>query len=494
MSHSKEFEELKPYLEQLKKHRYLSNIIYYDMATSCPEKSIEAESDLLNDEDEAVAKINSDPDYIEKLKALLSKKDASEEEKRLASSLSYDVKLLQKMPLEEYLDAKKAFYKSNEMWRKCKPTSDSDTYLPYWQKCIDYARKIDTLMMEGDMTCPYDAALDRYEPGERTEWLDKIFEPVKEAIKRILPSYLEKQKSFKIPAILQYDEDKQRHLAEAILNWERYDIKGGCLRESMHPFSSDIYIHDARITTKYVVEDWRSSLFSVIHEAGHALEFQNKPQKMYDDYLEGVATAAICETHSRYYENLIGRSKEFMPILKGMCASTLGSEFNEIDDDSFYHMVNWVEPSLIRTEADELTYSLHIIIRYEIERDLINGKIDCKDVSKIWKEKYKEYLGVEPSNDAEGFMQDIHWTDNEIGYFPSYLLGNLYGAMIFKKMDEEIGAKKLISENKMDDILSWLRDNDYLHDWMEPKDWIKAVTGLELDPSAFIEYLEEKYK
>lgn len=490
---SKEFKELEPYLKKIRHDRFLGAIIGFDLSTACPSKSIELESELTSELDENVAKIFSNKDFIEKLEALLNKEDLSKEEERLAKSLSYDVKLLKKMPIEEYVSCKKSFYKSNEMWRKYKPTNEYAKWLPYWKECIANARKINKLMMTPDMDSPYDAALDAYEPGERSKQLDVIFEPIKDCIKNLLPKVLEKQSKIQIPPLKPYSIDLQRHLAEDLLKWERYNFEQGCLRESMHPFTIDISQFDTRITTEYKVEDWRAAVYSEIHEAGHALEFQNKPQEMYDNYLEGVGTAAICETHSRLYENIIARSFEFMPTFKDLCAKNLDPEFKNMSVEDFYHLVNRVEAIPNRCDSDELTYSLHIIIRYEIERDLINGVIECEDVPAIWNKKYKEYLNVDVPNDSEGCMQDIHWSDNEIGYFPSYLLGNLYGAMIFEKMEKDINVRKLISENKMDEILSYLAENDYCYDWMEPNDWIKKVTGRELTSKPFIDYLTKKY-
>ncbi len=493
MEHSEAFKALEPYLKEIRHVGYLSKLIYFDLATSAPNKALSMQSALVNEQDEAAAKIFSSEDFVNKLNALLNTPNLSKEEKRLAQSLSYNVELLKKMPLEEYMKAKKAFSKSNEMWRQYKESSEFNKWLPYWKECIFYARKINTLMMSGDMKTPYDAALDMYEPGERSEDLDLIFEPVKECIKNLLPKIIEKQNKYPNIPLKTYSIDLQRHLAYALLNWEKYNLEQGCLRESMHPFTIDISQFDTRITTEYSLSDWRAAAYSEIHEAGHALEFQNKPQEMYDNYLESVNTAAICETHSRLYENIIARSLEFMPHFKKMCAENLDPEFESMSVSDFYHLINYVKPITNRCDSDELTYSLHIIIRYEIERDLINGVIECEDVPNIWKQKYKEYLNVDVPNDKEGCMQDIHWTDNEIGYFPSYLLGNLYGAMIFEKMEKDINVKELIKENKMDEVLSWLRENDYKYDWMEPNEWIKKVTERELTSKPFIDYLENKY-
>jgi carboxypeptidase Taq len=493
MEHSKSFAALEPFLVENRRLTYEENILYYDLATACPLKSLSDQGGLVNLLDEERAKIYADPLFAEAVEKLHKDPKATPMEKRLAESLSYNIRLLKKMSLEDYVKAKKAFTQSNEMWRRYKPVGDFKSWLPYWKECIKWARVIDNDMMTKKMKTPYDAALDMYEPGETSEYLDSVFNPLRDLLLKLLPVAKEKQRFFKKVALRPYDVDTQRKLSLALLKEIHYDLEGGCLRESLHPFSSDIYQHDARITTKYVVEDWRSSAFSVIHEGGHALEFQNKPQEMYDNYVESVATAAICETHSRFFENIIARSHEFAPIFKKIVSETLDSRVGDVSDEHFYHLVNWVEPGFIRCDSDELTYSLHIIIRYEIERDLINGVIECEDVPDLWNKKYRQYLGVTITNNGIGCMQDIHWTDNEIGYFPSYALGNLYGAMIFEKMEKEINVKSLIAKGEMGKILDWLKENDYRYDWMDPAGWIKKVTGKELTSQPFVDYLTEKF-
>jgi carboxypeptidase Taq len=223
------------------------------------------------------------------------------------------------------------------------------------------------------------------------------------------------------------------------------------------------------------------------------LEFQNWSDEEFNNFADRMATSAICETHSRFIENIVSRSRAFVPLFKAACAEHLDPEFASWSDEEFYQIINQVKPGANRCESDELTYSLHIIIRYEIERDLINGKIEPKDVPSIWHDKYVEYLGVDEPTDKEGCMQDIHWTDASIGYFPSYALGNLYGAQILNTMKKDLDFEGLIAANKVDVIKKWFADHDYCHDWMDPKDWIKAVTGEALNPQYYLDYLESKF-
>ena len=261
----------------------------------------------------------------------------------------------------------------------------------------------------------------------------------------------------------------------------------------MHPFSDFTGRYDSRVTTDYVVNDWRSNAFSIIHEGGHCIEFQNWSEEEFANYVNATATMAICETHSRFYENIIGRSIAFAPSFKAAAAKELDGEFASWSDEDFYNLINQVKPIANRCDSDELTYSLHIIIRYEIERDLINGKIEAKDVPAVWHQKYVDYLGVDEPTDKEGCMQDVHWTDASFGYFPSYALGNMYGAQILATMKKDLAFEDLLRKGDLRPIRLWLKEHDFCHDWMEPKDWIVKVTGEPLNLQYYIDYLESKF-
>lgn len=493
MKHSLYFEALRPYLEKRRRISRLTAVLYYDIATACPEKAIGDESELMNYYSAQKASMAQEVSYKNLIKKGMADPTSSPMEKRLFASLYDEILLMEKLSLEEYTAANNAFSKSNEMWRVLRPQNDFASWLPYWKECVRYARIIAKARMKDGIKTPYDADLDAFEPGETSEYLDALFAPIKRTIISLLPRVISRQDAHPLPSIKPYSYGSQCALAYDVLSLMKYDMKGGCLRTSVHPFSTDISQFDARLTTKYVTSDFRSNLFTILHEGGHCLEFQGKSDEEYDSFLESASTAAICETHSRFYENIIGRSSEFAPILKGLCSKRLDPGFSFMSDEDFSLLLNKVEPGLIRCEADELTYVLHIIIRYEIERDLVNGKIECEDVPSIWNEKYKSYLGVDVPNDKDGCMQDVHWTDAEFGYFPSYALGNIYGAMIREKMQNEIGLSDLIREGKMGEINTWLKDNDYKEDWQEPRAWIKALTGQDLTSAPFINYLTTKF-
>jgi carboxypeptidase Taq len=490
---SQAWEELLPYLKTMRRNNYAAAILYYDLATACPEKSLGDQSELFNHFALENAAIAQDPGFIAAVKKILADKASEPMEIRLAESLYDQISLMEKMPLSDYLAARSACTKSNEMWRKYRYSNDFAAWLPYWKECVKWTRKIADLKRKEGQKCRYDSCLDGYEPGETSEFIDSLFIPLKKHLLGLLPSVLEKESTHRGFGINSYPIEKQEKLSFDLLKTIDYDLEGGCLRESAHPFSTDIHIHDARLTTKYVESDFRSNIYTIVHEGGHCLEFQNKPQEQYDKYVESVATAAICETHSRFYENIIGRSREFAPILQKLCAKDLDPAFLAMKEEDFFHLVNKVEPGLIRCDSDELTYSLHIIIRYEIEKDLVNGKIECEDVPALWNKKYKDYLGVDVPNDKDGCMQDVHWTDGEIGYFPSYALGNIYGAIIKETMEEKIDLSKLVKAGHFEEIREWFAKNDYAYDWMKPGEWIKKVTGKPLSSEPYLRYLDGKF-
>ena len=273
-----------------------------------------------------------------------------------------------------------------------------------------------------------------------------------------------------------------------------YDFDAGKLEESVHPFTIGLSREDVRITTNYDENDFRPAIFSCIHEGGHAIYEQNIPENLSGTGLQDGASMGIHESQSRFYENIIGKSQEFWIYFYAEVKKRF-TQFKDVDFEEFYKGINLVEPSFIRVDADELTYSLHIIIRYEIEKALINGEVEVEDLPELWNSKYKEYLGIEPKNDSEGVLQDVHWAGGTIGYFPSYALGNLYGAQFFNKMKKDMpSVLEDIKQGKLDSVYNWLKENIHKHGAIyTPAELIKIVTGEELNAKYFIDYLNEKY-
>ena len=485
--------KLQPFFKKKERLNHLLALINFDVETTAPEKAIEKQNDLSSFYEAEYAGINKDQEFIALVKEAKELGNLNDAETLLIDDLLFDISVMEKIPLEKYIEWSKADSKCIEMWKKAKNANDWNIVLPYFKKVVDIYREKSALFAKPFHKTKYDAYLSLFEKGQTEEDVNRIFEPLKKFLVDNLEHVLNKQAEFPIPPIQPHSNDEQAHLSIGLLEAINYDLTRGVLRETEHPFTNDIARDDTRVTTHYHEEDWRSSMYSVIHEGGHALQFQNWPDYQFINHVNGRASSALCETHSRMYENIIGRSREFAPTLLNLCKKHLGKEFLTMDNETFYQTVNQVTRSLIRCDSDEYTYCLHIILRYELERDLINGKIEVEDLPRLWNKKYEEYLGITPPNDKMGVLQDTHWYGGAFGYFPSYALGNLSGAQIVHYMKKELPFDELVSKGDLKPILQWLADKDFAYDYLDPKDWIMKVTGEEMNPQYFIDYLKNKF-
>jgi carboxypeptidase Taq len=274
-----------------------------------------------------------------------------------------------------------------------------------------------------------------------------------------------------------------------------YDFHSGRLDETVHPFAIGLNPGDVRVTTKYTENDFRTAVFGTIHEGGHALYEQNISQELIGTPLCSGTSMGIHESQSLFWENFIGRHKGFWKNHYSMLKQCGGSQFNGVELDEYYRAINIVEPSLIRIEADEMTYPLHVIVRYEIEKGLFNDEIEVKDLPRIWNEKMNEYLGVTPDSDAKGVLQDVHWSGGSFGYFPSYALGYIYAAQLKNAMMEAMpDFDQMVEQGNLLPIKEWLTEN--IHQYgktKKPIEILKDVTGESLNPDYLITYFKEKY-
>lgn len=291
-----------------------------------------------------------------------------------------------------------------------------------------------------------------------------------------------------------YDEAHQRELTAFILNKMTYPKEEGRLDVSAHPFTTGLGRHDVRITTNYHEDDIRSAYASAIHEAGHGLyelgidtEYDNTP------FANGVSLG-IHESQSRFWENQVGRSRDFLSFMNPVFEALFPDVFAGAPETDFLKYVNYVKPGYIRIESDEVTYNLHIILRFEIENGLLNNTIAVKDIPDLWRQKMKKYLGIVPPTDRQGCLQDVHWSYGDMGYFPTYSLGTLFAAQFTEKMKKDMKLESLISAGELAPIRQWLLKKIHIHgSRYMPQEIIKKVTGEELNPKYFVDYLEKKY-
>jgi Zn-dependent M32 family carboxypeptidase len=378
-------------------------------------------------------------------------------------------------------------------WLAAKKASDFSLYQPTLEKLIALTRQAIDLRDEKPASY-YDACLDDYEKGGSIAQLDAFFDALKARIVPLMRRIAREGKTLRsdfltrpcpIPA--------QEAFSRQLLKLEGLRDDTLVLMSTEHPFTTNFGPLDVRVTTHYYEQNFVSNIFSTLHEGGHALFMQNEPQELYDLHAANHMSNAMHECISRFYENLIGRSEAFIQYLYPHLTQLHGGAFADISQREFYEGVNIAQPGLLRTEADELTYCLHILIRYELEKQFINGQIAVHEIPQLWNEKYREYLGVDVPDAAQGCLQDVHWT-GMFGYFPSYALGNAYGAQILRRMRQDFDVDAAVAEGQLDRVLGWLKTHVFAKaSLLTPDQWIRDITGEPLNVSYYLDYLEEKF-
>jgi carboxypeptidase Taq len=432
--------------------------------------------------------------YIEQLSEPGTFERLDEVNRKLVKECKKEYDRSKKIPPDKYKAYVVLTSQAESVWEDAKHKADFAMFQPYLEKIV--AANLEFIELWGYEGHRYNTLLDMYEPGMTVEKLDKLFADVRE---KLVPLVSAIQQSNNVPdaAFLKqsFDVAEQKKFSLFILNELGYDFEAGRLDESVHPFATGLNPGDVRITTRYLPDDVTSALFGTIHECGHALYEQNISEELIGTPLCTGTSMGIHESQSRFWENMVGRSRPFWnryyPKLQELYPDRLGN----VPVESFYNAINIVQPSLIRIEADELTYNLHIMIRYEIEKALFDGSLSVADLPAYWNEKYKEYLGVDPSHDGEGVLQDVHWAGGAFGYFPSYSLGNMYSAQIRNTLEKELGDLDDITANgQFAAVKEWLVERIYRYGkLLTPHEIVTRITGESLNPEYLITYLKKKY-
>jgi carboxypeptidase Taq len=485
--------EFKEYLSKIEYLNSALSVLSWDMRVCMPKQGTEHRGEVLAYLSGEMYKLQTSEEMKIFLDYFVGRDDLDDVTNAMVQNCKKEYYQTKKIPEEKYKEYIVLQAISEGAWEEAKEKSDFSIFKPYLERVVAYNKEfVEYWGYEGNK---YNTFLDFYEPGITVEKLDIIFHELRVAIVQLLEKI--NKSNVKPDASVftkNFAKKDQEAFAIHILEKMGYDFEAGRLDESMHPFTINFNNKDVRITTSYYENDFRSALFGAIHEGGHAIYEQDIPDELSCTLLNTGASMGIHESQSRFYENILGRGREFWEYFYPEVQKRF-PQFEGVTAEKFYEAINYVEPSLIRIEADELTYSLHIIIRYEIEKALINGEVEVKDLPEIWKNKYKEYLGIEPENDAEGILQDMHWSDGSFGYFPSYALGNLYGAQFLYKMFQDMpNLAEEIRQGKLELIHGWLKDNIHKYGAVYmPVELIKKVTGEELSSKYFIEYLNKKY-
>lgn len=479
------------------------SIVRWDMETKMPPKGIMLRSQQLALLSRIERRMSTDPEIGRLLEKIVRHPDydsLDELQKRNVYLIKKNYDEMTKLPEELVAETARQRAVTIDTWKKAKTAKDFSMLKPELEKLVELRKKAAEILMDVKRTeTPYDALIDIFEPKMTAKIITKIFKDLKNGLISIIKKCeaAPKQPDFsvlqrKVPI------DIQRKISNSFVKFMEYDVEskeaGGRVDETEHPFTTGYY-DDVRITTHYHEENFASSVFSILHEGGHATYEQNlKREWMYQPIGTGCSTG-FHESQSRFLENIIGRSREFWIYYLPKLKELTGEIFSDIELDKFIRAINRINRSKIRIEADELTYCLHIIIRFEIERELIAGKIKVAELPPIWNQKYEEYLGVDIENDSEGVMQDTHWASGLYGYFPTYALGNIYSGQILATMEKDVPDwRNQIANGNFHNIKQWLIKNLYSYgDLYDPPELIKKITGEGITVKPYLDYLDKKY-
>ncbi len=490
--------ELKIYKDthlELNKLGYIYYVLSFDEETDCPLDNKEFALSILDELYGKMLNIMTDKVYSKALETLYNNRDKLEEIDRLCVEEDYkDIIRINKVPREELDKHIANLSRAGLLWKKSRETLDYTDFEKELKELVDYNFKYIKWQDKGFKE-PYDTLLDEMEDGFTTEKYDEFFNLIKERIVPLAKKICQMPKLYNTKICdLKFNKYDQMKLTNEICNMMGYTNKKGCVRETIHPFTSGFSTNDVRITTEYNESLLLSNLYSVMHEAGHALYELGIDPKFNGTSLFGGTSCAVHESQSRFMENYLGRSYAFTKKLYTVVKDLFPEQFKDITLDDLYYYANDVSNQFTRTEADELTYPIHILIRYEVEKALFNKEITVDQISDKFNDLFEEYLGARPSNKLEGCFQDVHWSSG-FGYFPTYALGNAFAAQFMEKMKETLDFDKLMEEGNFGPVNAWL--DEYIHQYGKSVKNLKLIEnacGKPFDPHYYIDYLEKKFK
>ena len=478
------------YQEEIANLQYTINLLLWELRVVAPKDS---ETDLINlisYHEKRLFELQTSIEYYNLLNGVINSqeyKNLSIEEQRYIQNLLKRYQKNKNVPLDFYEEYSKVKAVANVMWRKAKNANDYKIYEPYLDKIIKLTKTYYGYMYPG-VNNIYDAMLSNYEYGVDSKLLDKLFSELKDGIIGLIPNNEENTKE----PYFEYTNQQLIDCANYLLNYIGFDLNKGALGIYPHGYTEKMSKNDIRIAFSYT-NNPIDFVTTIIHEGGHALFEQNISPNLAK--YENVTVENLCALHesqSRFYENFLSRNRNFWIPIYDDIKNILNLNYTL---DEFVSLLNTPKCNPIRTSADELTYCMHIILRYEIERDIFNGKIKVSELPEIWNQKTKEYLNIEVQNDSEGLMQDVHWSEGDFGYFPSYLLGSIYDGMFFEAIQKQLGSVDgLLKNGKIKEITDFLIKNIYINGGAYTSlEVINKLCRKEISVKPLINYFNSKY-
>ena len=494
MNNNEKIKALFKRLDEIEAYDRCIGKVQFDMECCAPAEGLEQAGEDMALLGKRVFELTHDDEYVRLLSELHADGDGlTELQKAAVRNLYEDYAREKNMTPAFAYEMDLAMRKAYGDWLKAKKEQNFALFRDSFASLIGFSRKAVELRDEKKATV-YDTLLDDYEKGGSIAELDSFFSALKARILPLVKRIVAEGKPIR--------EDFMSRPVDIALQekFSRYLMKIEGLRETAtvlmtteHPFTDHYGPTDVRVTTHFYEDNFISNIFSTMHEGGHALFMQNEPLEYYRNHAADNMSCAMHECISRFYENIIGRSEAFISFVAPALRSLTGETFADVSDRELFEAVNVSRPSLNRMNSDELTYCIHIMIRYELEKAFVNGEITPDEVPALWNAKYKEYLGVDVPNDEEGCLQDVHWT-GMFGYFPSYALGNAYGAQILRTMQKEFDVFAAVREGRLVEIRDWLIEHVFsIASLRTPDEWIREITGEGLNVEYYLDYLEKKF-
>lgn len=488
-------ENFKEYLHKIDQLNLVTVLLYWDMRTGAPRNGLDSIGD-------ALARFSTEQFEMttaDELGAMLDSLSAPDEFNRLDDTYKFIVTRMKRdydkqkrIPTDFYNEFVKVQTASETAWEDAKNASDFSIFAPHLERIINMTKEMCQYTDSGKDV--YDTLLDQYEEGIDSAAIDVLFDDLKKELIPLVQKVLAANQPDDSNFACDYDIDSQKKVQDMLLKYIGFDFNSGSVGESEHPFTLNFSSKDARVTNHYYRDNAISAIFSAIHEGGHAV-FEQNVNPDYDGTVAGSCNyMGVHESQSRFYENILGRNINFwIPIYDKL--GELLPAFQNISLEQFHKEITHVRNSFIRTDADELTYCFHIIIRYEMEKAIFRDNVPVSELPALWNKKMHEYLNITPSNDAEGILQDMHWSDGSFGYFPSYLLGTIYDGMFYDAISAELGdIDSILANGDILKITQWLNENiHYYGSTRTPKEVIQNVCHKEVSAEPIIRFFKKRY-
>ncbi|MDT8859897.1 carboxypeptidase M32 [Alkalihalobacillus sp. MEB130] len=490
--------EFRQYVKKMEDYGQALALLAWDSRTGAPKKGVAQRSEVIGTLSSEVFAMSTSEEmgrYVNELR-----QEGTYEQLSLITQKTVDECLKtyernMKIPKEEFKEYVMLQSQSESLWEEAKDKADFELFRPNLEKLVEFKKKF--VSYWGYEGHPYNTLLDDYEPGVFVDTIDQVFGELRDQLIPLVKGVMESSHQPKTDFLFKkFPKENQQALSLDILKEIGYDFEAGRLDETVHPFAIGINPNDVRVTTKYNEDDFRVALFGTIHEGGHALYEQNISQDLIGTPLADGTSMGIHESQSLFWEKFVGKNFGFWERNYDVLKKHSSGQFDDVSLEDYYFAVNQAKQSLIRIESDELTYCLHIILRYELEKALMEDKLTVAELPEAWNDKMEEYLGIRPSHDGEGVLQDVHWSFGAFGYFPSYALGYIYSAQIKEAMVKDLPHfNQLVKDGDFAPIREWLTTKVHQHGKLKkPAEIIKDITGGGIDSKPLVRYLDEKYR